>query len=148
MTYEQIVSSLLQYVHTNYSTTAVRFPWTAGTPGDDFDTSAAEWIAIEILDFLRGAQRSSDQTVRPLLQVSVFTKRSSNLWRQEEIVGAVRALLEYACISVQDFATGGEPEVAKMRLREAQIVDLGEERPGSDLNHVSITFGGRVETTS
>lgn len=146
MTTKHIISSLLHYVSTNYSTTAVRWPGVPGAQGMDLDTrNTGEWIDVYLLALDKDAQRAGHEHARPMVQVNVFSRVSTNFYRVHEIVDAVKTLLERACISVQDFATGGEPEVGKLRLREAQVADLGEVEPGSGLYQIAVTFSGRVE---
>lgn len=95
-------------------------------PGEAIDTGAInDWVRVNVASLLRPPQRrqASGQSLRSnaVVQVSIFSKRTTATYRGLEIEADVRNVLRHAEIAVRDFEDSSEPYTAHARLFEPRL---------------------------
>ena len=126
--------ALWAYIKNNWTETDVHWP------GSKFQTQDhAEWIQVSLSGVDQGAMRSPEDELRAVdVEINVFCKFGTSLYRTDEISSAVIAMLEHKSISVSGSIT------RMLRLREASLNDVPNEL---DLQQHSIRLFGTLERT-
>ncbi len=135
MTTEEIVSSLFKRIGDNYSTTDIDWP------GIEFDTEESqEWIAPAILGITADPQRTDQGRKNIQFQIGLFVKKAGNVYRQQEVEDAVRAVLDQKSFQVKDYDQGSPPQTGVMHIPEGQTANMGTDLLRAELRHQVITW--------
>jgi len=131
---EDAKKALWTYIKDNWTETEVHWP------GSKFQTQDhSEWIQVSMSDVDQAAMRSPEVEFRDIdVEINVFCKFGTSLYRVDTISDAVVSMLEHKNISV-----AGTPE-RFLRLREASVSDVPNEL---DLQQHSVRISGTLKRT-
>ena len=125
---ENIRASLMTFLAADAALVAVlpRARWVVDGARDIETKDFANWARVRFLQNLGQASRASSES-RALIQVDVFVRPASDIYRREEIADAFGEALAHKAINIGDHA-GGEPGTVLGTLRtfDSDSVDLGK----------------------